>query len=351
MVGSVLFRVDGGNVYSVGMGHVYRCVRIAVLLCERNIDCFFVMKDYPEGIDFVKEAGFTPVVIDKDMNVEDEVAETLSNVSKNKSILFVDMRMPRKLLVDGAMKENITTVVYEDISTEELAPSVLLNPSPIARNEERYNNEGTEYLLGEDYLVLDPAISSYQREIFSPIVKKVFLCFGGADPINLSSRVLRVLLERNEDMAIDIAIGPAFKNLEEIDRIMSERDVNKRINRIIGNNSLAGIATFCDAAMTSGGTCFFETISQNIPTLGLPTIYSEAQIVSKMMDEGLADGIKQDVDEIDDNELRDKIDSFLNDNILRERIFKNQLKKNLSLGLFRVVDCLDVLTREMKKED
>jgi len=347
---NVLFRVDGGNVYSVGMGHVYRCVRIAKQLARRRIDCSFIMKNYPEGIDFVRSAGFAPIVLDTAVEVGDEVDRTLSIASDKKSFLFVDLRLTKKRLVDSAMKDNVVTVVYEDISTEELAPSVLFNPSPVAGNEERYHKKGTQYLLGEDYLVLDPEIMHHKRAVFSPDIRRVFLCFGGADPINLSSRVLRILLSRDEDVGIDLAIGPAFREFEAIDGTVTRHDKKNRTNRIVGNNRLAAISAFCEAAMTSGGTCLFEAISQNIPTLALPTIYSEALIVSKMMDEGLADGIRQDVAEVEEKELENKINSFLNDSGLRKKIFQEQVKKDLSGGLFRVADKLEALTKENTRE-
>jgi UDP-2,4-diacetamido-2,4,6-trideoxy-beta-L-altropyranose hydrolase len=347
---NVLFRVDGGNLYSVGMGHVYRCVRIARILTQRNVDCCFIMKDYPEGVDFVRSAGFTPVLMDAAVAVEIEVKKVLAMASEKPSILFVDLRLTKKMLVDRAMEDGVTTVVYEDIPTEDIAPLVLVNPSPFANHEECYRKEGTQYLLGEDYLVLDPEIINYRRTGFSPRIERLFLCFGGADPINLSSRVLRILLSRDENILIDLAMGPAFKNRTEIDGIIAEHDKMKRTNRIVGNNRLAGVSVWCDAAMTSGGTCLFETVSQYIPTLALPTIVSEAQVVSKLMDERLADGIRRNVAEIEENELRDKIDSFLNDPGLRESIFQEQVKRDLSGGLFRVVDPLEALTRENTKE-
>lgn len=347
---NILFRVDGGNVYSVGMGHVYRCVRLAKLLTQHRIDCSFIMKDYPEGVDFVRTAGFVPSLMDVAIDVENEAGKTLAIALAKRSILFVDLRMTKKQLVDDAMKRNVITVVYEDIATEDLAPSVLLNPSPVADGEGRYCSQGTRYLLGEDYLVLDPQIIEHRRALFSGRVNRLFLCFGGADPINLSSRVLRILLSRNEDIGIDLAIGPAFKNVGEIEAILSKDDNRKRTKMIVGNNRLAGISVMCDAAITSGGTCLFESISQHIPTLALPTIYSEAQVVSKTMDEGLADGIARDVAEIGDDELASKIDNFLNDLGLREDIFQEQVKRNLSGGLFRVVDHLEVLTKENTKE-
>lgn len=345
----IVFRADGGNVYSVGMGHVYRCVRVAKEMSLRGIACVFIMRDYSEGIAFVREAGFEPVLIARDAGVEKDIETTISFVSPGSEILFIDLRTTKKELVREAMTRGTRTIVYEDISQEDLAPSVLFNPSPAAREEEYYRRTGVRYLLGEDFLVLDPVINRYKREGFSPEIGRIFLCFGGADPINLSSRVLKALLARNEDAALDLALGPAFRNFEEIDNIIVEMDGRKKTNVIVGNNLLPAVSVKADAAMTSGGTCLFEAISQNIPVLGLPTIYSEARIVSRMMEEGLADGIDRDTSEVSDAELLQKIDAFLGGTALREELYNSQIKKDLSGGLAKVADYLEALMNENER--
>lgn len=350
MTKRIIFRADGGNVYSVGMGHVYRCVRIAREISRRGIECAFIMRDYREGVEFVRKEGFTAILIDAAINVEEEVDATLRCTSDKKGLLFIDLRMTKKNLVRDAMNRGITTVVYEDIAQESLDPTVLFNPSPASHEEERYRGGRTRYMLGEDYLVLDPIINRYRRYHFSPGIKRMFLCFGGADPINLSYRVLKALLSRDEEVALDLALGPAFKNFEEIDAIIADMDSLKRTNVIVGNNQLPALSVHGDAAMTSGGTCLFEAISQNIPVLGLPTIYSEARIISRMMDRGLADGIRRDMAEVGEAELVEKIDSFLGKASLREELFRNQVKKDLSGGLTRVADHLESLINENERE-
>lgn len=347
---TILFRVDGGNVYSVGMGHVYRCVRIARVLRQRGMDCAFIMRGYTEGMDLVRAAGFPVGSMDPETAVEDEVAKVLMLCREKPSLLFVDLRMTKSMLVQRAMEEGVKTVVYEDIATEDVGPAMLFNPSPTSREEDRYGREGTNYLLGEDYLVLDPAIRDHRRPGFSSKINKMFLCFGGADPINLSSRVLKALLERDDDIEIDLVIGPAFANRAQLDWIIAEYDGAERTNRIEGSNSLSDVSVLSDAAATSGGTIVFETITQRIPTLALPTIFSEARIVSKLMDKGLVDGIRQDVSDVNDGKLRDKIDSFLEDSRLRESIFESQMKTDLSGGLFRVADHLETLAGKNVKE-
>ena len=175
---TVVFRVDGGNIYSVGMGHVYRCVRLARLLLQKDIDSVFVMKNYPEGVAVVRSCDLSIELMDASLPAKAEAERVASLAVLVKAVLFVDLRSSKKAVVDHAEKQHIRTVVYEDVCTEHIEPTLLINPSSTAFKEERYASRKTRYLFGPDYFVLDPAIEKYRRESFSPEINRIFLCFG-----------------------------------------------------------------------------------------------------------------------------------------------------------------------------
>jgi spore coat polysaccharide biosynthesis predicted glycosyltransferase SpsG len=333
MISSILFRVDGGNIYSVAMGHVYRCVRLAKYLSENAVGCLFLMKNYPEGVQAVVEAGFPVERMDAAITEKEEAILSVGRAAENSSPLFIDLRTPKGHIVEAANPRNVATIVYEDVSIEPLEPTMLINPSMAAHLEQKYNAGRTKYLLGTEYLILDPLVEKCRRTKFIREVKELFMSFGGADPCNLSSRIAGILLSGNDDYRINIAIGPAFKHQAQLDEIIRSKDSKKRIRIVKGSNELPALIARADAAITAGGTIAYEAIGVCVPVLILPSIFSEAQIASSLNQKGLAGGFDKDVAEITDAELRAAVDEFIRNKDKREAIYIAQSQFKLSGGI------------------
>lgn len=333
---AVIFRVDGGNVYSVAMGHVYRCVRLARVLREKGTDCLFFMRHYPDGVSLVESAGFEVEIFREGIPDEEEATLILSRALSMHAIFFIDLRTSKKAIIDLANAHHMPTIVYEDVSSEALEPTLLINPSPGCNN--LYNSDNTKYLLGSNYLILDPAIAGYRRDVFSSTINRLFVCFGGADPCNLSSRVMAILLERENNFTIDMIIGPAFAQAEKLEGIIRNHAGSKAVNLIRGCNQLAPIMSRADAAITSGGTIVYETVAMHLPTLALPSIEHEARIVSFLMDKGIVMGIKKDTAEADEGALNAIISRFLDDIGKRDHCYQAQELLDISNGITAVAN-------------
>lgn len=349
MVKEIIFRVDGGNIYSVAMGHIYRCIRIARLLEKKKIKNLFLMKNYSEGVEFVQSAGFDVEVMDTHIIDEEEAKKVISVASEKNAIVFIDLRTSKKFLTDLLNKYNIISIVYEDVSLEDIEPTILINPSVTALTGKNYLSKNTSYLLGTDYLILDPEIKKYRHKTFSPSIKILFVCFGGADPCNLSSRITSILLSRDDSFEINLILGPAFNHQRCIQDIL-EKDIAKRVKVIINCKELAPLHAKSDAAITSGGTIAYESIALGIPTLVLPSINLEACNISPFIDKGFINGIKEDVALVSDEILNQSIDSFLNDSTIRKNLYETCRLEKFGDGVFRISSYLESLNKSVNRE-
>ena len=340
MKGTILFRVDGGNVYSIAMGHLYRCLRLADILAKENMTCSFIMKDYPEGIALVKKAGFEVVAIAPDIPDTAEAERVVSLAMELGAIIFVDLRTTKKALIDHANRMSVLTVVFEDVHAENIMPTILFNPSQLALERGVYEKVSvqTKKLLGMNYIVLDPFIRNYVRDTVSNGIKNLFVCFGGADPCNISSRVARLLLERNDRFHISLVVGPGFGHIEELMSITRGSDASDRIEIVRNCSELAPIHSKCDAAITAGGTIVYESIALRIPTFALPSIEYEAKLISLLTRKGLISGLEEDVEYVDDHIIKNALDHFITDDALRLSQFNHQKNIDLVGGTQRVVE-------------
>ena len=325
--------------YSMAMGHLFRSVRLAGVLSEKGVNCLFVMKDYPEGVEYVTNSGFKVNLMAPDISEAEEVLYVVPLARQLGALLYIDIRFSIKRLIEAANEGNIPTVVYEDVCDENIQPSVLINPSLLAQNKEGYAGRGnTELLLGTDYLVLDPIIENYASSAFSSKIKNLFLCFGGADSCNISNSVLKILLKKGGDYLITLILGPAFKFHSDIKETIKLMDFSKRVKVISNCRELYSILSRANAAITAGGTIAYESVSLNIPTLVLPSIDYEARNMSPLIDAGFIDGIKEDIAYVEDGILEKKIDCFIGDACLRKKLFDKSFSKKLSGGIYKVIE-------------
>ena len=338
---TVLFRADGGGIYSMAMGHLFRSVRLAGVLSKRGVRCLFIMRNYPEGVKFVTNAGFAVDLLDPAISEEEEVSYVVSHAIQLDALLYIDIRFSIKRLIEEASKEYIPTVVYEDVCGEDILPTVLINPTLTAQNEKGYEDrEDMQLLIGTDYLVLDPFIEDYARSSFSPEINKLFLCFGGADPCNISNRILKILLAKKDEYQITLILGPSFKYHSDIKKTVRYMGFDKRVTVISNCDDLYSILSTTDAAITAGGNIVYESISLNIPTFVLPSIDYEAVNMTPLIDAGLISGIKEDIANVKDVILEEEIDCFINEPDSRKRLFDKACLEHLSGGIFRVVEVI-----------
>jgi spore coat polysaccharide biosynthesis predicted glycosyltransferase SpsG len=334
---TVLFRVDGGKVYSVAMGHVYRCLRLARALAERGANVSFLMKNYPEGVKMVRSSGWHVDVLDTSISMETEAQITISKAKEMNALLFVDLRTSKESIVALANEQRIFTVVYDDAGLEYPEPAILINPGFDSLTERRYNSTNTRYLLGPEFLILEPQIRECRKDSFSERIGRLFVCFGGADPCNVSLRMIGILLNRDDAFRIDLVLGPAYGHEPDIRNIVNDRDRLGRVTIVVDSNQLSSVHGMADAAITSGGTLVFESVALHVPTFAVPTIEAEAKTVRLLKARDLVGGVDCDVSLMPDEELAAAIDDFIRDPEKRKRQFGNQIKVDFGRGITNII--------------
>lgn len=313
----VYFRVEGGG-YGVGLGHVYRCLRIASQLQKSGINSVFVIGHNKHTIELVNSRGYQVLVLDRCL--DSDTGDGFKFLDKIRGILYIDLRGKKRHLVECARSRGIVVVVYDDIYESAVLPDVLINPSECDRD--LYTACGVEYMLGSRYIILDPELRGYRKSRFSEDIKRIFVCFGGADPCNVTFRVVKRLLDSGYSGWIDVALGGAYHGADEM-RALESSAANLVLHE--GVNFLAPIMVAADAAITSGGTLMCEAIALAMPVLVLPTIAHEVVIAETYKGEGLIASISCDVTDLHDNLLDLAIFRFIGSVTGRRVLYEAQV--------------------------
>ena len=256
---NIAFITEGSS--EMGMGHVYRSLTFAKeLMTNLGAKIYFLTKSSENIIKKIEEENFTTIKLKNDEEIVDYVtklnidAVIIDNLVFNENILKKIKDSMKIVIVDNITSKNNE---YADIVIS-LVRSNFVNKNFFDKNIK------TKFFCGPKYLMLrDEFDTLRKKDDLKPRIEDILLIFGGSDPSNLTSRVLEKL---NEDMRINIVLGPEFKHFDDLDQTL-ERHGNKNI--IIHNqpDNIAELMYNADLVITSPGLSMFEAAYIGSPVL------------------------------------------------------------------------------------
>lgn len=252
MSNKVLIRVDGSS--QIGLGHVVRCVALAQMLKE-EFQIHFISKEIPESIiEDIISNGFDFTQIE----TEDAFFENLTG----KEIVVLD-----NYFFDTAyqlkIKEisNCQLVCIDDLHDKDFYADLIINHAPGVKPEDYNAQSYTQFALGLDYALLRPAFltgAKQLREIAK--IETVFVCFGGSDIKNITSRCLSALVEINKFNKIIVVLGTSFQNPEEVINILDGRD-HIELYQGVDEKKMYELLKISDLAIVPASGVLLEAIS------------------------------------------------------------------------------------------
>ena len=331
------FRVDGGNVYSLGMGHVYRCLKMANLLKKKGVNSSFIMKDIRGGINKVEENGYPVIRLPKKITKSAEI-KRLIKISEN-NLLVIDIR---KIDNDYFKQLNIScnkTVYFDDLGGNNLTPDILVNASvtPSLQKYEKKNRK-TTYLIGPQFFILGTAGFKRKARIKAGILD-VLISLGGADPAGYTKLLLPLLAGLDYDFRLKVVLGPAFRDLRTITVMV--RKAKHEIHILKNVDNMGELMFNADIAFVAGGDTALELAYTGTPGLLVPTIHYEGATADYLEKKEIFVSLG-DIKKISRGDILKKIDLFWHNTRMRARFSKNARSFIDGRGLQRIVDAIGI---------
>jgi UDP-2,4-diacetamido-2,4,6-trideoxy-beta-L-altropyranose hydrolase len=162
-------------------------------------------------------------------------------------------------------------MVIDDLANREHDCDLLLDQN-YSKNEDRYNGlvpGNCIQLIGPEYAILRPQFQKARGNLRKRNggVNRILVFMGGADPKNVTSKVLRAIqmLERS-DIAIDVVIGNLNPYHDEI-KILTSKIPNTSCHHNVEN--MAELMASADLCIGAGGTTTWERCCAGLPTIAI----------------------------------------------------------------------------------
>ena len=244
MSGRVIFRADGNSI--IGYGHFIRTLGIASLIRD-DFYCIYATKN-PTEYQILEIRKVCKEII--------SLGSDFVNTLRSGDIVVLDTYdyLPgfQQLIRDKGCK-----LVYIDDHIDKFyICDALINNIPGYKETEIKREAYTKLFLGIDYALLRKEFLNAELRSVTKELNKIFLSFGGADYLNLSSKIIKYLKKLNYSLDINLVVGDAFKNFEDVKKI-EEIKIHKNLNA----GDMASLMASSEMCITSASSLLNEAAS------------------------------------------------------------------------------------------
>lgn len=291
----VLFRADASQ--TIGTGHVMRCLTLADALRSQSFECVFVCRPLAESLACrIREAGHGLIVLPEGLAAPEGLVEAVwPGVAQDEDARLCleavgtggfDWVIVDHYGLDGRWQATIRGTIARVMVVDDLANRAhdcdLLLDHNVGRKPSDYEGlvpPGAKVLAGPTFALLRPQFAESRAAALTrrdkPALSRMLISVGGADPQNLTGRLLRLLNEAGLPQALEIkvvigALGRFTDDVREAARAMRHPT-----EVLVDVADMARLMAECDLAIGAAGATALERCCLGLP--GIVLVLAENQ--------------------------------------------------------------------------
>jgi UDP-2,4-diacetamido-2,4,6-trideoxy-beta-L-altropyranose hydrolase len=281
------FRLDADA--NIGTGHLMRCLAIANELARQGARCHFLSKALNLSLhDLIINQGHMVHTLG---NSEDSALEVLAKLRPKWLIIDhykLDARFESKA---RAFSEHI--LIIDDLANRPHQCDFLLDQSPL-RTPEDYQpwiDSKCQLCLGSDYALVRPEFKQLRKSAVNSW-RRGLICFGGADPGNITLVILQALESQKQmrDIKWTVIAGNANLHWSDLKNFTTHSQLD--IVLIEQSDQMAQLMADNDFAIGAAGVMTWERACLGIPTLAIPVVSNQIFSIEAIRHFGLGETLK-----------------------------------------------------------
>jgi UDP-2,4-diacetamido-2,4,6-trideoxy-beta-L-altropyranose hydrolase len=278
----LLIRADASA--RMGTGHLMRCLALAQAWQDAGGSCVFLAAELPGALqDRLATEG---------MQVRRVLADPGSMADAEQTSGLARALGAEWVVVDGylfgtgfqrALKQaGLYVLAIDDYGhCDHYHAEIVLNQNLHAEEAPyRRREPSTRLLLGTDYVLLRREFLAYRtwERPIPGVGRKVLVTLGGADPENITERVVTALdLVPIEGLEAVVVVGGSNPHLDALQSAVARSGLRSELR--VNVTDMAGLMVWADAAVTAGGSSVWELARLGMPALGIGRAPQETQLL------------------------------------------------------------------------
>lgn len=319
---------EGGGKF--GYGHITRCTSLYDEVKKRNYDVEFVINGDSKVKDYLKG---------KQVRVENWLSFEFINKSLTKSdLIIVD-----SYLISEEQCRYLTSKVkgclfIDDNNRINYFKGTVVNPSIYGSFIDYPRNKDINYLLGKDFIILRQSFMESEITLKEKKAESILITMGGSDSLNLTSKVVKILLRHFPNLEKKIIVGLGYAYLKELEK---EVDSNTVVYQNANEELVKEIMVDSDMAITAAGQTIYELIKTSTPFIPIKVVENQQNNIEGIKKLNLVNNVLNDyTDEKSFEKSLLKEMNFIMNKINRET-FSERMKDIIDgKGPERIIDIL-----------
>jgi UDP-2,4-diacetamido-2,4,6-trideoxy-beta-L-altropyranose hydrolase len=255
----ILFRADGNS--EIGLGHLYRLFSLVEMLKD-NFKFIFLTSEN-SALNIIPE-NYQQKIIPKEITIDKEPDWIYEEFEVHKHILITDGYQFNSGYQKKIKEIGFKLIYIDDLASEHMFADIVINHSPNINIENFSCETATKFALGTQYALLRPTfLELSKKENVLNQIDTAFVCFGGADPYNLTLKVTKALLNINQVKKINIVLGGAYAHKE----IYCITQKNIKIFQNLSETELSKVMIDSNFAIAPASTILYELCCVKMPIL------------------------------------------------------------------------------------
>ncbi|MEP2236945.1 MAG: UDP-2,4-diacetamido-2,4,6-trideoxy-beta-L-altropyranose hydrolase [Maribacter sp.] len=262
MAKKIIFRADGNS--NIGLGHLYRLLAI-VEIVRGHYEFLFLTQ--ASTISALFESKVSLALIPEKITLEEEPEWISNNYPSDEFTVIADGYQFNSTYQKQLKTEGYSLIYIDDLAKDYMYADFVINHSPYVKKIDFRKESYTKLALGTPYAVLRPLFLNQAKQYRKvDLIENVFVCFGGADPFNLSLKAVKALLQIKSIKKIYVVLGGAYNHSEIFDL---EKIFSKKIKTFanLSEESLLEVMSFCNFAIAPASTILYELCCVKMPIL------------------------------------------------------------------------------------
>jgi UDP-2,4-diacetamido-2,4,6-trideoxy-beta-L-altropyranose hydrolase len=309
----ILFRADGDS--NTGLGHLYRLFALVEIL-KKQFQFTFVTK--ANSTKTIFPIDFIPEVV----TIADEPKWLLQNFNPSEYLIIAD-GYQFKSNYQKQIKDNGYRLIYiDDLVEGKMYADVIINHAANIEVSKYQVQPYSKLALGTDYAILRPSFvkaAQTERQVFN--ITKAFVCFGGADALDLSLKTAQSLLQFKVIKTINIVLGAAYQHSDIENLARKHRRI--KIYRNLDENALCKLMQSCQIAIAPSSTIVYELCAIKMPIVSGYFVDNQKNIYKALLEKGAIHGAG-DFSSYSAEDLRERIEEVIKQNSFKQYLEAQQ---------------------------
>jgi UDP-2,4-diacetamido-2,4,6-trideoxy-beta-L-altropyranose hydrolase len=275
---TIIIRVDANS--EIGLGHLVRCIALAEMLSHEFTIRFCCFPILPALREDIVNRGFEYIEIDSEQT-------WVSTLSRSYCVVLDGYHFGTEL-ESTVRKSGALLVEVDDVFNRKFSADLVINHTPGITAHLYDASPETIFALGEEYALLRPEFLELAHSAEKKTAGRgLFICFGGADPKNLTLQVLRSLPKLSEIERVCVVTGASYLYKSELEDFIASQGLNIEYHHSLNSREMAGALRSCHVAVVPASGILLEALSAGLTVISGAYIGNQLHLLEAYEKRGL----------------------------------------------------------------